>query len=205
MSTTITTIDLLRHGEPEGADVFRGLSDFTLTEKGWQQLRDATSVRPAPWHTIITSPLRRCSDFAHELATEIQCSAIIEAKLHEMSFGDWEGQNIEVIKQQHPELIKKFAADPSLFTPPNGENLQQLAQRVLPVWNEIIERHRGQHVLIVAHGGVNRIILADILDIPHSAVGRLEVPYAGMSRIQIFHNDKYEPLTRLVFHNSIPQ
>lgn len=201
MPTQVTTIDLLRHGEPEGNDGFRGHSDFALTAKGWQQLRDATAIRPAPWQSIITSPLKRCADFAHEIAAELGLSPTIESDLREMSFGDWEGVSFDTVRERWPELLKSFSRDPSTATPPNGESLVQLADRVLPAWNSLIERHRGQHVLLVAHGGVNRVILGHLLSMADVALTRIQVPYAGLSRAQIFHHEKHPPWTQLVFMN----
>ena len=59
-------IDLLRHGQPDGGDRFRGVRDDPLSETGWQQMR--TSVNEmASWDVVVTSPLRRCADFAAEL------------------------------------------------------------------------------------------------------------------------------------------
>jgi len=200
MPTDVTTIDLLRHGEPEGGDGFRGSSDFVLTTTGWQQMRTATAVRPAPWQAIITSPLKRCAEFANELATELELAAHVEHNLREMSFGDWEGVSFEIVRERWPDLLKIFSRDPHAATP-NGESLQQLADRVLPVWDEIIERHRGQHVLLVAHGGVNRVIIGNILAMTHSALTRVQVPYAGLSRVQIFHHEKHAPWTQLMFMN----
>lgn len=201
MPTEVTTIDLLRHGEPEGNDGFRGHSDFVLTAKGWQQLRDATALRPAPWQAVITSPLKRCADFAVELARDIDAPLQVEHTLREVSFGDWEGQSFASVKQRWPELLATFTRDPSAVTPPNGESLAQLAQRVLPTWHALIERHRGEHVLLVAHGGVNRVILAEVLGIAHSALTRIQVPYAGLSRVQIFHHDQHAPWMQLAFMN----
>lgn len=201
MATLVTTIDLLRHGEPEGSEGFRGYSDFVLTAKGWQQLRDATAVRPAPWQSIITSPLKRCAEFASELATELGLANTVEPDLREMSFGDWEGLSFDHVRERWPELLQAFTRDPSTATPPNGESLQQLAERVQPAWENLIERHRGQHVLLVAHGGVNRVILGKILAMADSALTRIQVPYAGLSRVQVFHHDAHPPWMQLVFMN----
>lgn len=201
MATQVTTIDLLRHGEPEGSHGFRGHSDFVLTPTGWQQLREATAIRPAPWQSIVTSPLKRCADFAHEIAAELGLTACVEPDLREMSFGDWEGVSFDVVRERWPDLLKGFSRDPSTATPPNGESLQQLSERVLPVWDSIVERHRGQHVLVVAHGGVNRVILGRTLAMASSALTRIQVPYAGLSRVQIFHHEKHPPWTQLMFMN----
>jgi alpha-ribazole phosphatase len=201
MATQVTTIDLLRHGEPEGGNGFRGHSDFVLTPLGWQQMRDATAIRPAPWQAIVTSPLKRCAQFASALADELGLCTHVEPGLREMSFGDWEGVSFDVVRARWPDLLKQFSRNPAAATPPNGESLQQLMDRVLPAWHDVVERHRGQHVLLVAHGGVNRVILGHVLAMDDTALTRLQVPYAGLSRVQIFHHEKHPPWMQLTFMN----
>ena len=58
-------LSLLRHGEPVGGRIYRGNQDDPLTEKGWQQMLDATQNQS--WDLIITSPLLRCQSFAQHL------------------------------------------------------------------------------------------------------------------------------------------
>ena len=62
----ITTIDLLRHGEPIGGRRYRGHIDDPLSEYGWSEMWHAVSGE-TPWQQIITSPLRRCREFAEAL------------------------------------------------------------------------------------------------------------------------------------------
>jgi alpha-ribazole phosphatase/probable phosphoglycerate mutase len=64
------------------------------------------------------------------------------------------------------------------------------------VWRELAERYSGRHVLVIAHGGTIRIILAHVLGIPSSRLFALEVPYAGLSRVRVTTD-----YAQLVFHN----
>ena len=66
-------------------------------------------------------------------------------------------------------------------------------------WATLLERHRGQHVLLVAHGGTIRMVLRRILDMPLRRLWRFEVPFAALSRVHWFHDPEADP--RLVFHN----
>ena len=58
--TPCTLIDIIRHGEPVGGKRYRGQIDDPLSEKGWQQMRDAVAGHN-PWDVIISSPLARCN------------------------------------------------------------------------------------------------------------------------------------------------
>jgi len=88
-----TTIDLIRHGEPEGGSLYRGNSiDDPLSEKGWSQMWAAVE-ESLEWEKIITSPLRRCRTFAEALANKHDLSVEVDDRLREVGFGNWEGQN----------------------------------------------------------------------------------------------------------------
>lgn len=70
----ITTIDLMRHGEPQGGRMLRGSTDHPLSDTGWQQVTDAVmrhtvEGRP-PYDAIVSSPLARCREFALWLGEE---------------------------------------------------------------------------------------------------------------------------------------
>jgi len=60
---THTIIDLIRHGETISGHCYLGSTDSVLSESGWQQMRAAV-LGQAPWDNIISSPLKRCRDFA---------------------------------------------------------------------------------------------------------------------------------------------
>ncbi|MEL0584501.1 MAG: histidine phosphatase family protein [Candidatus Thiodiazotropha sp. (ex. Lucinoma kazani)] len=69
----ITTIDLLRHGEPVGGSRYRGQIDDPLSERGWEEMWHAVSGN-RPWQAIISSPLQRCSQFAQALSSKLNIS-----------------------------------------------------------------------------------------------------------------------------------
>jgi len=58
-----TTVDLIRHGEPEGGVKLRGWLDDPLSAAGWQQMRAAIAGNNA-WQQIVTSPMLRCRELA---------------------------------------------------------------------------------------------------------------------------------------------
>lgn len=183
-----TVIDLLRHGEPEGGQRYRGKRDDPLSELGWQQMRDLLPVNK-PWQQIITSPLKRCSAFAEDLARQTGLPLAYEPGLREIDFGDWEGQSPAALEQADSAAFYAFYDDPLNNTPPGAEPLAEFQQRVLCAFNAIQQQYQQRHVLLVSHGGTIRIILAQVLNMPLDAIWRLSVPYACLSRIQITGRD----------------
>jgi alpha-ribazole phosphatase len=73
---------------------------------------------------------------------------------------------------------------------PQGENLHDVNGRVMPLVGEIVERHQGEEVLIVAHGGVNRIILLSAIGAPLSAFFNIEQSYCCLNIIDYYADGK---------------
>ncbi len=192
---TATTIDLIRHGEPEGGPMYRGSTDHPLSETGWQQMREATAAKQ-PWDCIVTSPLLRCSEFAHELAAQHDIPISVCDDLREVGFGEWEGKTATQLEQIDQEAFMAFYDDPIMNTPPGGEPMRDFELRVLTALQKIEHEHEGKHILIVAHGGVNRVVLSYVLSMPLSSMFRITVPYACVSRVLAYPSG----YTQLLFH-----
>jgi len=193
-----TTIDLIRHGEPVGGRRYRGQLDDPLSEKGWQQMREAVADH-APWDRIVSSSLSRCSEFARELAERHTLPLTIEPRLVEIGFGEWEGRTAEELMVSDADILMRFWSDPLNNTPPGGERLADFRDRIVAAWDQLLNDFSGQHLLIVGHAGMMRMILRHVLDMPLDKMFRLQVPSAGISRIQVDRFDG-EELPRLLFH-----
>lgn len=175
-------IDLIRHGSPVGGSMYRGHSiDDPLSEPGWQQMYAAIGDYNY-WDQIITSPLCRCRDFAEKLSEQHNIPLTVVDALKEVGFGNWEGKTAAEID---PEEYRKFYLDPVNNRPQGSELLGDFINRVVISWKEIITRYYGQHVLIVAHAGVIRAIIAQILFCEPVGLYKIAIENGKISRIQI--------------------
>ena len=182
---TTTIIDMIRHGEPEGGPKFRGSQDDPLSDKGWQQMQAAITAEDH-WDAIVSSPMTRCLHFAEKLAEQRQIPLHIEEDLREIGFGEWEGLTGEQVQQRYGDQLNRFWQDAINHIPPGGEPVHDFYQRVMQGFNRWQEELAGQKILIVCHGGVIRMVLADILGIPlEKSFTGFAVPYACRSRLQI--------------------
>jgi len=194
--TPETIIDLIRHGEPEGGRAFRGHSiNDPLTEKGWQQMWDAVG-EDAPWDQIITSPLERCQAFAEALMDvyNIPCDTVDDFK--EVGFGSWEGRTPDEIKSENLKEYQDFYNDPIKCRPKGAEALNKFIKRVTTAYTKTVEKYKGKHILIVAHAGVNRAIIAHALHAEPIGLYRIKVNNAGISRL--LHDQSG---SQLLYHN----
>lgn len=191
-----TLIDLLRHGEPVGGRMYRGSIDHPLSERGWQQMRDATA-QPASWHHIVTSPLSRCRDFAVELAERLNVGLTVDERLKEVGFGSWEGKTGDQLRADDPDRLKRFYHDPVGNRPAGAEALGDFLSRVGDAIDTVRDEYAGRHTLLVCHAGVIRAAVAHTLGAPLPALYRLDVANASLTRLK---QTEERPLT-VVFHN----
>ncbi|CAA0082980.1 Putative phosphoserine phosphatase 2 [Zhongshania aliphaticivorans] len=195
-----TQIDLLRHGACEGGEIFRGSTDVALSELGWQQMHDKVATMGPNWDHIVSSPLQRCQRFAETLASEQKTPVTVCNDLREMHFGDWEGLPHDVARQQYPQEWSDFWESPAEASPPNGEAMPDFCRRVTTELDRIAEQYRGQSALLVVHGAVIRVMICHWLGMPMGAMTRLSVPYAGLTRFTVYHQEGKTPWVQLGSH-----
>lgn len=193
----ITTLDLMRHGEPVGGRKYRGQIDDPLSEKGWEQMRDAVGDA-APWTRIVSSPLARCRAFAEALAERHALPLGFDARLKEVGFGEWEGLTAADIEARWPGALVRFKSDPVGARPAGAEALDAFHARVGAALDALMATHAGEHVLLVGHAGVMRMALAWALHIPLANAYRIEVASASLTRLR-FDAGR----ASLIFHGSV--
>lgn len=193
---------LLRHGACEGGQIFRGRTDSALTHEGARQMAEVLAgFKAGALDAVYSSPLKRCLQPARHFCQKRALPLQECAALAEIDFGDWEGEAVASVEQRAPKAITQFWRDPLNNPPPGAETLQQFQQRVTGQWQDIYERGRGQCNLIVTHGGVIRLILAQLLDMPLRPLSYIHVPHASLSHIAIYHSEGQPDWPQLIFHN----
>ncbi|KAF1070959.1 MAG: putative phosphoserine phosphatase 2 [Pseudomonas citronellolis] len=183
MSLTLR-LDLLRHGETELGGGFRGRLDDALTANGWVQLRAAcTPLRP--WQVLVSSPLQRCAAFGEELATATGLPLHIEADLRELDFGEWEGRSAAELMDTDSDALTRFWDDPYRYGPPGGEPLAAFEARARAALDRLLQQHAGQHVLVVTHGGVMRLLGALADGLPAQQLMQVGVSHGQCFELQL--------------------
>jgi len=177
-----TRLDLLRHGEPLGGRRYRGQQDDALSELGWQQMWQSVGEYHA-WQQIVSSPLQRCHAFAQALGERIGAPVRSEPRFAEVGFGQWEGKTRAELEQLDPEQVSRFYQDPVNNRPPGAEPLENFVERVSSGFTALLTDYPGQALLVVAHAGVIRAILSQVLDMPPAAMYRINVANAGITRL----------------------
>jgi alpha-ribazole phosphatase len=177
-------LDLLRHGETELGGGLRGSLDDALTEKGWAQMRAAV-VEGGPWDRLVSSPLQRCARFAAELGEQLNLPVQLNKDLQELHFGAWEGQSAAALMETDAEALGLFWADPYGFTPPQGEPVSDFSARVLAAVSRLHAAYAGERVLLISHGGVMRLLLAQARGLPREQLLNVEVGHGAMFALTV--------------------
>jgi alpha-ribazole phosphatase len=180
----ILRLDLLRHGETELGGGLRGSLDDVLTEKGWQQMRAAV-IEQGPWDRVISSPLQRCARFAEELAAQMGLPVAFDQNLQELHFGRWEGQSAAALMETDAEALGLFWADPYSFTPPEGEPVADFSARVRAAVARLQAAYAGERVLLISHGGVMRLLLAQARGWPREQLLNVEVGHGALFSLSV--------------------
>jgi broad specificity phosphatase PhoE len=161
---------------------------------------------------VYCSDLQRAVKSAEIIAGPHGLIPIIRANLRERNFGEWERLSFTEIRDKYPDEFESWAVNPLKFNPPGGESTIEVRDRVIKALDEILNIAAAQkrssatalplycsniapNIAIVAHGGVNRIILCHIMGIPLENIFRIEQDYAAVNIIEFW--EKY-PVVKLI-------
>ncbi|MBN2233456.1 MAG: histidine phosphatase family protein [Deltaproteobacteria bacterium] len=189
----ITTVFLLRHGQTvntvDGNYRYNGHIDvLTTPEAEALMARRARQLAPFSVTHAYSSDLTRSSSGAAIIARELGIPHAASAMLREFGMGRWEGLTFNEVRRQYPEDVERKFADFINYRIPGSETIGEIQQRVFPALDDIVRRHRGEVIVIVAHGGVNMLILCRALGLPLENIFRLKQDFCCINRID-YHPD----------------
>jgi len=181
------TVYLLRHAEPVRQDQIKrylGQSDPVLSSRGERQAEQIAAVLgKKDIEAVYSSDLLRAEKTARIIASKLASPVIIMKELREINLGEWEGKSFdEVAAQNRNEFILR-GKDIENHCPPGGESFADLAERAVPAFEKAVENSNG-NIVIVAHAGVNRVILCHILQLPLRSLFALKQDYARANIIE---------------------
>ncbi len=184
-----TRLFVLRHGQVIGHDEFRfhGFNDVGVTDEGIRQLRQAAEeLRSERIDEIYCSDLLRARKGAEAIAHGRDIVPTPLTDLREMNFGDFDGLRVKDIMKTNADLLNEWRSDIMHHRLPGGECMLDLEKRVKKALDKILENGQGKNIAIVAHGGVNRIILTHALSMETAHAFRIEQDYGCLNVIDYY-------------------
>lgn len=172
-------LDLMRHGTT-GQPSYRGRLDDPLSELGWTQSRAATAAER--WDLVVSSTLKRCAEFATELAAARGLPLRLDARLVEYDFGAWQGRRIDDLEREEPLALARYRADPQQHPPPGGEDFAAFGVRIGGALDDALG-NGARRVLVLTHGAVIRWVQCRLAGLPFGAMAETAIANATIHRI----------------------
>ena len=124
-----------------------GAEENVLTETGREKIKcQRNEVKKAGIDIMLVSPLPRTRETAQIVSEGSEVTIIIEEKLREFSFGEFEGKSSAEFHERktlHEHLDEKVEG---------GESFRDLAKRFMQVVAECEKKYEGKNILFVTHG-----------------------------------------------------
>ncbi|MBY0539148.1 histidine phosphatase family protein [Patescibacteria group bacterium] len=150
---------IIRHGKTElnGSGRTTGQLDIPITEEGRGQVETAIKELPNDIVGIYSSDLLRTKQTTDILNRERNLPVTYDARLRERSFGSLDGQEWSAFDPDG-SLHEKDTQQEYDYRPYGGESAEDVRDRVFAAFKDIAQKENGKSVLIVAHGGVIRLL-----------------------------------------------
>ena len=159
----MTKLIVIRHGFSKNNAVrrFTGQADVPLSEVGVAQAMAVADHLCAKLHidAIYASDLSRAVDTVAPTAERLGLSVIPEPAFRETDVGLWTNRVYEEVEETDKELMERHRSDPDVPCP-GGESHRQVFDRVSAAVHRLMDKHRGQTVVVATHAMPARCIEA---------------------------------------------
>lgn len=189
---------LVRHGETEWNKQrrYQGQADIPLSMLGRRQAElVAERLARRKIDIVYASDLKRAWETADTITKKNSLTVLPEPRLREMSFGVLEGLTWDDSEKKYPEMVQIWLKDYNQ-PPQGGEALDDFASRVASFRDEVLQKHKDQTILLVAHGGPLSELLRLSLDVPYERRWAFAMENASISEL-LFGDDGYPLLQKL--------
>lgn len=179
-----THLILIRHGQTEWniRKIRQGHLDSKLTESGIVQAKAlAARLVREKFTALYSSDLGRAVQTAQAIADVTGHKIVTDPRLRERHLGIFQGLNAEEITAKYPEERRLFRTMGPDYVIPGGESMRQQVARNVAFLSELAERHQGEQIVVVTHGGVVSGFFRYTLEIPLEAPRRFEFVNAGLN------------------------
>ena len=182
----LTRLYLIRHGEVEKAyhRVFGGRIDMELSPLGHEQVKAlARFLGAAPPDVLYASPMMRVRQTLAPLAEETGLKPVLMEGLREVDFGTWTGLSWDEVQQKHGVSAFSWLHQLEDGTIERAETVKEFRRRVESSLDQILAEAAGKTIAVICHGGVIRMLLSILLDLPFRKMSIFEIEYASVTKI----------------------
>ena len=156
----------VRHGQTDwnlARKMQGGQTERELNKTGIKQAEETKrKLENIDYELVICSPMNRAKQTAEIIMKNKNVPLIIDERLRERKLGVLEG---ETITEECEKQIWDYKLDYKIN---GGESLSEFEQRILNFINNIKKKYNNKTILIIAHGGVAKVIKAHLYGKPKS-------------------------------------
>jgi broad specificity phosphatase PhoE len=164
---------------------FQGWQDSPLSDRGCAQAEAVSrTLAEEKLGAVYASPLGRAVQTAGVIARPHGLRVTLDPAFKEMSFGAWEGLDVDDVKLKFPEDFATWRAEPHRARFGGPETVEDVRTRALAGLRRLQEAHDGETVALVSHGVVVRLIILDALGLPSSRLWAVHAEPAGITEIE---------------------
>ncbi len=183
---------IVRHGETvwnrEGR--IQGHTDVALSEKGiGQATRLAQRLSSTRFDAAYASDLCRASETASLILKGRDVPLYPTPRLREYHKGAFEGMTDAELRARFPAEYPSYVSKDLDYAPEGGESTRDVSHRMSSVITEIKERHLGDTVLLVGHGGSLRAAMMALLGMPLDANWRFVFGNCTLTIVDTYHDN----------------
>lgn len=182
----LTRLYLIRHGEVERNyhKVFGGRIDMELSPLGHEQVESlARFLRATPPDILYASPMRRVQQTLAPLARETGLKPVLMEGLREVDFGAWTGLSWDDVQAKHGVSAFSWLHQLDDGAIESAERVKDFRERVEMSLDQILAEADGKTVAVICHGGVIRMLLSILLDLPFRKMSIFEIEYASVTKV----------------------
>ncbi|MGJ9385648.1 histidine phosphatase family protein [Salipaludibacillus sp. CF4.18] len=186
-------IFLVRHGITKWNQDKRylGHSDESVLPGVFEEMSELKQeLNKYSFDTIFTSDLKRCRETSDYLVGNKLNECIVDQRLRELHFGEWEGKTYEELKTNH--VYRNWIDDWESYNPPTGETAIQFKSRINEFLGEVYEKAQSKtcnhnQVLVITHGGVIKYILSSLKE--SSSIWDFKIKHGNGVRISLEYQE----------------
>lgn len=157
------SIYLIRHGLTQYNLEHRtmGKTDIPLCKNGINEIKNNIQYKDLDTaEIIITSPLKRALETSELINKKIHAKIIVDERLTEFDYGDWEGLTTDEIKGKYRDEFDFYMAHPEKYISSNGKSLKDKREEVGYFISEREELFRNKSCVIVSHAMTLKLLLS---------------------------------------------
>jgi phosphoserine phosphatase len=216
-SKIITRVILIRHGRSTYNEQGRyqgSCDDSVLTAKGQKMAcQTGLALQEFDIDAIYTSPLQRVQQTTRDILSALSIkgdrlpSVCVAEQLKEIYMAAWQGLSYQYVKDNFAEDYRcwkecphefRFSVEGKPYFP-----IPELYKTAHQFWQDILPKHQGQTVLIVAHGGTNRALISTAMGLSPERYHTLQQSNCGISILEF--NETLTPLSPPLFKGGSPE